>query len=325
MKSAKAARPALSWMLVQALVSVFLLVFLLRGFDWTSFFSLFCRISPLFYLLSLVLVVASQAIYAFRWHMVARAMGIGVPFGVIFQHYLIGIFFNNFLPTSMGGDAARIYYLGRNTGYVKAGASVVFERYLGFLSIAALATVFSWMLNMANPVFQLVRNMLSAGFVIMAVILAAILLLPVQNIGAWVRRLGGRMEEVGGKLESAFCSVREISGRGRLLAGLLALVFVYFALFTGLYGLFFKMALGTGFNFPGIMTVLLAISILSNIPLSLNGIGLREQLHYLLFASLGIPKEAAVSISLLIFANLLVVSLMGCHFWLAIRKRNAAG
>jgi len=56
-------------------------------------------------------------------------------------------------------------------------------------------------------------------------------------------------------------------------------------------------------------------SLLSNIPISVNGLGLREQLHAILLQPLGVPREAAVAISLLLFAHLLVSSLFGLWFW----------
>jgi len=59
-----------------------------------------------------------------------------------------------------------------------------------------------------------------------------------------------------------------------------------------------------------------ALSLLSNIPVSVNGLGLREQLHAILLQPLGVPREAAVAISLLIFAHLLVSSLVGLLFWI---------
>ena len=51
-------------------------------------------------------------------------------------------------------------------------------------------------------------------------------------------------------------------------------------------------------------------------PLRVNGLGLREQLHASLFLPLGIAPEAAVSISLLLYAHLVVASLIGLIFWL---------
>jgi hypothetical protein len=69
-------------------------------------------------------------------------------------------------------------------------------------------------------------------------------------------------------------------------------------------------------------------SLLSNLPVSVNGLGLRESLHALLLQPLGVPREAAVAISLLIFAHLLVSSLLGLLFWLrlpALPKEVPAG
>ncbi|HKC57438.1 MAG TPA: hypothetical protein VKC35_14990, partial [Vicinamibacterales bacterium] len=70
---------------------------------------------------------------------------------------------------------------------------------------------------------------------------------------------------------------------------------------------------------PPYLTLLTAVttaSLLSNIPVSVNGLGLREQLHVILLQPLGVPREAAVAISLLIFAHLLVSSLVGLLFWM---------
>jgi hypothetical protein len=64
------------------------------------------------------------------------------------------------------------------------------------------------------------------------------------------------------------------------------------------------------------MTAVTTASLLTNIPISINGLGLREQLHAILLQPLGVTREAAVAISLLTFAHLLVSSLLGVLFWL---------
>jgi hypothetical protein len=58
-----------------------------------------------------------------------------------------------------------------------------------------------------------------------------------------------------------------------------------------------------------------ATVVLSNIPIALNGLGLREQLHASLLVPLGVSPEAAVAISLLLHAHLLIASLIGLAFW----------
>jgi hypothetical protein len=64
------------------------------------------------------------------------------------------------------------------------------------------------------------------------------------------------------------------------------------------------------------MTAVTTVSLLSNVPVSVNGLGIREQLHALLLQPLGFPREAAVAISLLLFAHALVSSLLGFFYWL---------
>ena len=80
--------------------------------------------------------------------------------------------------------------------------------------------------------------------------------------------------------------------------------------------MFFAINLATHPAFFTLLTAVTTASLLSNVPVSVNGLGLREQLHALLLQPLGVPREAAVAISLLIFAHLLVSSLVGLVFWL---------
>ena len=63
-------------------------------------------------------------------------------------------------------------------------------------------------------------------------------------------------------------------------------------------------------------TVVTTTAVLSNVPISLNGLGVREQLHVWLLAPLGVPAEVALAISLLMFAHLLVASVVGLVLWL---------
>ena len=121
----------------------------------------------------------------------------------------------------------------------------------------------------------------------------------------------------------------EIPGRGAgqrltklvVYGLLLSLAFLYFIPFGWVYQTYFRVSGGLAVPYSAILLVLIAISILSNIPISVNVIGLREQLHYLLFGSLGISKELAVGISLIIFSQFLILSVLGGLVWLRLRGR----
>jgi hypothetical protein len=117
--------------------------------------------------------------------------------------------------------------------------------------------------------------------------------------------------------------IQPIRRRPGTLAVALIIVLAYSGIVTWIYRTYFALAADRDVSFPASLAVVLGIAILSNIPISVNGIGLREQLHYLLFGALGVSKELAVSASLLVFSELLLLSLVGCVVWLRVRTLDA--
>src|SRR5258708_25318644 len=93
---------------LQIVVTLFLLFLLLRNFDWASFAGLFGKIPPIYYLYFLGLLVAAQFVYAFRWFLVLRSLGVEVSFRRVFGQYLMSIFFMNFMPASICGGWATV-------------------------------------------------------------------------------------------------------------------------------------------------------------------------------------------------------------------------
>jgi uncharacterized membrane protein YbhN (UPF0104 family) len=89
----------------------------------------------------------------------------------------------------------------------------------------------------------------------------------------------------------------------------------YFFAVAAIYVVFVRLLHGAAPPFTSMFAVVTTASVLSNIPVSLNGLGLREQLHAALLAPLGVSQEVAVAISLLLFGHLLVASLIGLAFW----------
>jgi uncharacterized protein (TIRG00374 family) len=307
--------------LAQAVVTAALLALLFRNFDWTLFRSAFSRTPLWLYLASFGVLLAGQALYVFKWGLVLGAMGLRVPFLRLAEQYLLGIFFNNFLPTMIGGDVARVYYLGRREGYAIVGTSIFVDRGLGFLATAAWGSALVWWLDITTPAFIVARNVLTVLCVVMVAGLAAALTVRLAPIVALLRRVA-LLARVADMLELVRKRGRPLRRRPYIILAVLVSSFVYFVPFGWVYQAYFKLSGGLLVPYAPILLVLLAISILSNIPISVNGIGLREQLHYLLFGSLGVSKELAVGISVIIFSQLLILSVFGGLVWLRLRGRT---
>ena len=305
---------------LQFLITAALLALLFRNFDWSAFRSSFSRTPLWFYLASFGVLVAGQALCVFRWRLVLGATGLRVPFWRLAEQYLLGIFFSNFLPTTIGGDAARVYYLGRQEGYATVATSIFADRGLGFLSMAAWGSVLVWWLNITTPAFIVARNVLTVLCVVLAAGLAAALTFRLAPVVAVLRRgpLLGRVAEM---LELVRKRGRLLRRRPDVILAVLLAAFLYFLPLGWAYQIYFRLSGGLVIPYEAIVLVLIAIGILSNIPISVNGIGLREQLHYLLFAGLGVPKELAVGISVIIFSQFLILSVFGGLVWLRLRRR----
>src|SRR5215470_4746026 len=178
----------------QVVVTAGLLALLFRGFDWTVFRAAFSRTPAWFFVASFAVLVLGQALYVFKWKLVLGAMGLSLPFHRLGEQYLLGILFNNFLPTMIGGDAARVYYLGRQEGYATVATSILVDRGLGFFSMAAWGSALVWWLDITTPAFAVARQVLTVLFVVLAAAVATALTLRLGPIVAALRRvpLAGR-------------------------------------------------------------------------------------------------------------------------------------
>ena len=301
--------------LLQSLISIALLVLIFRRLDLAALRQLYTTMPLWFYLLSLAVVVGGQALYAWRWRQVLSASGVPVTVATAVQQYFIGIFLNNFFPSTVGGDMAKVYYLGRHHGYRPIAASIVLDRLLSIGLLAVLATAMYWIAPDPSPQFAATRLFVTA----IAACLIVGLVLAARGTGGLPQRLSRFGNLAVGLAERAQRFRHDMAAAARRPQIVFQSAFVvstYFFALTAVYRAF--LSLNTAAH-PAYLTLLTAVttaSLLSNIPISVNGLGLREQLHAILLQPLGVPREAAVGISLLIFAHLLVSSLVGLILWL---------
>lgn len=300
---------------LQVIVSAGLLALLFRRLDLAALRSLYVTMPLWFYLLSLLVVTAGQVMYAWRWRQVLAASGVSVTVGTAVQQYFIGIFLNNFFPSTVGGDMAKVYYLGRRHGYGPIAASIVLDRLLSIGLLAVMATTMYWVAPDPSPSFVATRAVVTA----IAAVLIGVLVVAARGTGGLPTRLsrfGAVAVQLGERAQRFRHDMAVAARRPQIMMQSAAVVATYFVALTSVYRVFLTISTTAHPPFLMLLTAVTTASLLSNLPVSVNGLGLREQLHALLLQPLGVPREAAVAISLLIFAHLLVSSLVGLLFWL---------
>src|SRR4051812_18507237 len=228
-----------------------------------------------FYLVSLFVVVSGQALYAWRWRVLLNASGVPVSVGVAVRQYFIGIFLNNFFPSTVGGDMAKVFYLGRQHGYRPVAASIVLDRLLSIGLLAVFASVLFWVAPDPSPQLPLIRGVVT----LMAVALVLIVVLAVRGTGGLPERLAPFGATVVGLAERAQRFRQDMAAAARhpiIVLQSATVVATYFMALTVMYRLFLSIETPARPDFVTLLTAVTTTSLLSNLPVSVNGLGLRE-------------------------------------------------
>jgi len=302
------------WLAAQAIVTVVLLTLLARSLDLAALRALFVGVPLWFYLVSLGVVLAGQVAYAWRWRLLLHGAGVPIPFAKVVRQYFVGIFVNNFLPSTVGGDVAKVYYLGQQHGYRTVTASVAIDRLLGVGLLALLAAAALWVSPIAAPRLT-AAQVACSGIAVVALTLLIVTGMGTGGLPARVSWLGGRAVGLAEGLQRLRLDMAAPLGRPAIVAQAAVVVIGYALAVTVVYMRFVAMQNAAAPPFMAMFAVVTATTVLSNVPVSLNGLGLREQLHASLLAPLGIAPEIAVAMSLLLYAHLVIASLIGLVFW----------
>lgn len=303
--------------IIQILVTVTLLIFVAW---WVGLFSvegraLFLEMlasANLYYLLLSVMVgVLVNLSSSLKWYMLARARGMLVGYWRTFSYYLIGQFYNLFLPTSVGGDVVRSYELGKYTGrHADSLASVFVERYTGLvvlLLVAGLAVLSQL------AVFSVTFVFLSLGF--FAVLLSLIAWMIVDPrlyhaIRLFLLKKIPMTEPLFDKLDKLLASVQVYGQHKSALAWAFinSLVF-YFLAVVNVYitAKVFQMDV----SFTHMLVATPIIMLIMNIPFSLGNLGLMEYGYSAVFQLMGYSPALGLSVALLMRAKSLFDGALG--------------
>jgi hypothetical protein len=255
---------------------------------------------------------------AYRWQILARAQGDEVPLGFLAKSHLVAVFFNNFLPTRFGGDIVRIWDGSHySRSLVKSSAIVLVDRFSGIIVLFLMAVIASlFRLDMVGQI-PVIWIALLLGLVGLALI--AVFFLP-----AFARLLGSlRLKGFLDKLRGKILLFREtiLHYRTQKRAFLRATFWaVLLQLNVILYYYLIGLALGLKIHFLDYFIFIPIVLVIQLIPITINGLGLREGSYIEIFKFYGISPQAAVSFSLVDVAFNLVLGLIGGTIYVSRKK-----
>lgn len=274
---------------------------------------------------------------AYQWNLLLRLQGINYGFASCFRSYYSGLFLNNFLPGTVGGDALRVWDVHRKeaSGIGKAAAATLLDRLLGFSALAffsLLALAYEFHRN-ELPASLLRRLLWSVGLMSLGFVL---LLMPLLSrrvstvLHAIIRALGLK------KLDSTYARVQDSLAAYKARWSRMGYVFVMACLVqflrVGVHALSawaLHLSLAPSFFFSFVPLIALA----AVLPLNVGGWGLPQGLGVYLYALPGVfalpatggfdPRSAAAALAFLPTAIGMVV-MLGGGFYFVFRPSSPA-
>jgi uncharacterized protein (TIRG00374 family) len=262
--------------------------------------------------LAVALQLLGLAISAFKWYLLLRSRGYTLPFAWVGGVYLVGQFTNNFLPTSIGGDAVRVVQLGRRIGsYTEAGSSIFIERLTGFLALSLIANAALVISSTDLLGMRLVsddRLSLAAGLVSIAAIVAVGVSFAsswlLNRFGTWLPALIRR------PLQQVADSLSGYTTNPRLMLQVVAISLLFHTIWISLH-----MAAGAGLGIaaPALIYFLMVplTDIVGLLPIFFNNVGARDLIFTLYLSQIGVPDATALALAFTAFSIRLATSALG--------------
>ncbi len=303
--------------IIRIIVGVGLILVLLWRLDFNKILGNIhsLEISYLFY--AIVIYFFFVIISTWRWQVLLDFKKFAIPFGKTTVMYFIALFFNNLLPTTIGGDVMRVLYTMKKRK-ADALAVVLVDRILGFVGVFVFALFAVLYLLVVKRQTEFLPFIV-VGLIAIVIITYAFfsekvysMLAPmVQRIKVF--RLGerlNRLHEAATAFGGAWGPISLCIVHSMIVQALLAVAPFFVLLAMGS----FDVGLLPFFVYVPI------INVISMIPISVNALGVREYFYVLLFARAGVAGETSLAVSLVSFFLLFLLSLIGGLFFIFYKK-----
>lgn len=279
---------------------------LLRKIDFAQVFGLIKQADGHYLTLAGVMFILCHSLLFLRWDIIIKGLGVRIASGRLMAAFFVGLFFNLFLPSSAGGDIARSVDLFNHTPHkAKVVASVILDRLSGFVSLVLIGGVGL----MLGSKFIFDSSVLLTLGVFLFLLGGIILVLFSPKVFTKLSRIFPRLANKLMSLNEAFVIFR---GRYAVIAASIILSVVAQTLFF-LVSYFIVRALGQEVRLIYFLVLMPLITIVASLPISIGGLGVREQSMVKLFSTVFkiLSDSMAMALSLLNFAFLTGIGLIG--------------
>jgi len=305
-------------MAVKIAVSVLLLAVLFSRIDVSRLWRIARGASPWWLTIALGVFLINVIASTWRWRILLKAQHVDVPSRRLFASFLVAQFFNNFLPSNVGGDVIRISDTARPAGSKTLATTIILiDRGLGLLGLVLVAALGATAAGTVHPAALPIWPVwLWAGFLFAAAASAPAVLAP-DGFGRMLQPLTiFHPEWVGERISTVTAVLARFRERPAVLAECFGgAVFVQASIVVFYFIVAYALHLNVSmWDLAVIVPVSFVIQLL---PVSVNGFGVREATFTFYFARIGQPIESALLVSLVAQALVMLFSLLGAAVYIS--------
>ncbi|MGD0098793.1 MAG: lysylphosphatidylglycerol synthase transmembrane domain-containing protein [Acidobacteriota bacterium] len=306
--------------LIKLTITALLFLYVFRKINFYQFGSTIRNARLGILAISFLVLWIGHYVCIYRWRMLMRPLMPVLTLAQLFGIYCIGLFFNLTFPTVVGGDVVKMYYAGRpSKSYAQSFAATFLDRDAGMLAMMIIACC----AILACPVIV-------PGIPVSLIVWGAFVAFILGNVAIFSpyfhRLLTGflcrlRLSKIATKVD-AISNAFQIMGKCKsVLIGSLAI-----SLFNQLLVISntWIMALGLRIHvsFSSVLVFVPVITLISMIPVSLNGMGLREYAFLSLFGAIGVLPASCVALGILTTITIVLTSIPGGIVYICFRNRT---
>ncbi|MBU1078181.1 MAG: flippase-like domain-containing protein [Spirochaetes bacterium] len=289
------------YLVLRLIITAFLLYLIYRRIDLAFIRNLLLTSNYLYLLIAVLIFVLSNVTGAVQWYFLLRSQTDTDPgFFAMIRLYLFSAFFNNFLLSNVGGDVIKVYKLIK----YKFDKNIIFSSVLWDRFISVLILIFFSLIT-GYILFKKVVILYSLALFLGAIILLLILVKK-YKLGSFLLKFVNiiRHKKINYFLKEFFLSFKIYLQRSKYIV-----LFYSFSILTQFLKIFFMvliaMALSITITPWEIFFIIPIIGVVSALPISINGLGVREYVGSYLFGFL--DKEKALMSVFITVGNLVII------------------
>ncbi|MDF5721436.1 MAG: lysylphosphatidylglycerol synthase transmembrane domain-containing protein [Rhizonema sp. PD37] len=281
--------------LFKTIISLGLIAFVLTRVDIAQTGKQFQSLSLPFVLFALIYYTGCQWLSCLRWQVVLRSSGYSIPTSSLLSSYFAGMFLNIFLPGSFGGDAYRVYRVAQQTKDSEAAlVSVFLERFTGLFALSALA-----ILGLPPAVKIVGRwDILLLFFGCVGTLVGGVILIISPQlliiIEPWLKKVG--FQTLAARFAKIQLLLRQFTQHSQALILSISLSFLLM-LSLVYYHYLIAQQLKIPISYLELLVFIPILAVITLLPISLGGIGVKEGLWVYLFTRIGLTGEQALLLS----------------------------